>query len=376
MVSSAEVERRNRNIREAMARENLDALLVCGNEYTGFEGAVRYLSGFEIVHRYVYVLVPLEGDLRLIFPSEARWIGDKTKPWVREHIWADIPGKWIADFAASKNWKRLGVYGLDAVMAVRDYRELQKGSAELVSFDRPFDMARAVKSDEELAGIRHSMEIIEDGFWAMLEEYKAGKTEAEIMAPAVDRFFASGAGLQMMNIVLSGTNGEAQAHFKVPRDRKVSADDLLLYSLEIAGPEGYWVEFSRPLIQGEISATTKRMADVYPEALEAARVLMRDGEPIKNVHRAAVDIFAKQSFSLGHLSGHSIGMTMIEHPAISATSETLLRENMVFSFHPQVVDQEGKVCLYTQDTYRVGKKEGENFANVDWKFYSGVERPR
>jgi len=376
VVSPAEVERRNRNIREAMARENLDALIVCGNEYTGFEGAVRYLSGFEIVHRYVYVLVPLEGDLRLIFPSEARWIGDKTKPWVREHIWADIPGKWIADFAVAKNWKRLGVYGLDAVMAVRDYRELQKGSAELVSFDRPFDMARAVKSDEELAGIRHSMEIIEDGFWAMLKEYKPGKTEAEIMAPAVNRFFAGGAGLQMMNIVLSGTNGEAQAHFKVPRDRKVSAGDLLLYSLEIAGPEGYWVEFSRPLIQGNISATIKRMADVYPEALEAARVLMRDGEPIRNVHRAAVDIFAKQDFSLGHLSGHSIGMTMIEHPAISATSETLLRENMVFSFHPQVVDQEGKVCLYTQDTYRVGKNEGENFANVDWKFYSGEERPR
>ena len=376
MVSPAEVERRNRNIREAMARENLDALIVCGNEYTGFEGAVRYLSGFEIVHRYVYVLVPLEGDLRLIFPSEARWIGDKTKPWVREHIWADIPGKWIADFAVAKNWKRLGVYGLDAVMAVRDYRELQKGSAELVSFDRPFDMARAVKSDEELAGIRHSMEIIEDGFWAMLKEYKPGKTEAEIMAPAVNRFFAGGAGLQMMNIVLSGTNGEAQAHFKVPRDRKVSAGDLLLYSLEIAGPEGYWVEFSRPLIQGNISATIKRMADVYPEALEAARVLMREGEPIKNVHREAADFFAKQGFSLGHLSGHSIGMTMIEHPAISATSETLLRENMVFSFHPQVVDQEGKVCLYTQDTYRVGKKEGENFANVDWKFYSGAERPR
>ncbi len=376
MVSSAEIERRNRNLREAMAREKLDALVICGNEYTGFEGAVRYLSGFEIVHRYVYVLMPLEGDLRLIFPSEARWIGDKKKPWVREHVWADIPGKWISDFAATKNWKRLGVYGLDAVMAVRDYRELQKGCAELVPFDRSFDMARAVKSQEELSAIRHSMQIIEDGFWAMLEKYKPGKTEAEVMAPAVERYFAAGAGLQMMNIVLSGTRGEAEAHFKVPRDRKVNADDLLLYSLEIAGPEGYWVEFSRPLIQGPISAMTKRMADVYPEALEAARVLLRESEPIKNVHHAAADIFAKQGFKLGHLSGHSIGMTMIEHPAISATSETLLRENMVFSFHPQVVDQDGKVCLYTQDTYRVGKKEGENFANVDWKFYSGAEKPR
>ena len=43
-----------------MEKESLDALIVCGNEYTGFEGAIRYVSGFEIVHRYVYALIPLE----------------------------------------------------------------------------------------------------------------------------------------------------------------------------------------------------------------------------------------------------------------------------------------------------------------------------
>lgn len=373
MATQSEIARRYKNIRAAMEKESLDALIVCGNEYTGFEGAIRYVSGFEIVHRYVYALIPLENDATLVFPAEARWIGDKKKTWIREHVWADIPGKWLHDTVIAKKWKRIGIYGLDAVMAVRDYRELTKGDFEIVNFDRAFDMARAIKSDEELAAVRHSMRIIEDGFWAMLAKYAPGKTEAEVMAPAVDKFFAGGAGLQMMNIVLSGTNGSAEAMFKVPRERKVAADDLLLYSLEIAGPEGYWVEFSRPLIQGKISAMTKKMADVYPEALEASRVLMRDGEPIKNVHKASADIFAKQGFALGHLSGHSIGMTMIEHPAIGATSETLLRENMVFSFHPQVVDQDGKVCLYTQDTYRVGKKEGENFANVGWKFYSGKE---
>ncbi len=373
-VSATEIARRNKLAREVMERERVDALLICGNEYTGFEGAVRYISGFEIVHRYVYALLPLNGEARLIFPAEARWIGDKSVPWIRDHVWAEIPGKWIADYAKSQNWKRLGFHGMDAVMAVRDYRELMRSGLDLVSLDRPFDMARAVKSDEEIQSVRHAMEIIEDGFWALLEKYQPGKTEAEIMAPAVEKFFAGGAGLQMMNIVLSGTGGGANAQFKVPRDRKVGADDLLLYSLEIAGPEGYWVEFSRPVIAGKINSTTQKMASVYPEALEAARRLMRDGEPIKNVHKAAAEIFAKQGFSLGHLSGHSIGMTMIEHPAIGASSETLLRENMVFSFHPQVVDQDGKVCLYTQDTYRVGRKEGENFANVEWKFYNGSEK--
>ena len=59
-----------------MATAGLDALIICGNQYAGFEGAVFYASGFEIVHRYVYVLLPLEGEPTLVFPREARWIGD------------------------------------------------------------------------------------------------------------------------------------------------------------------------------------------------------------------------------------------------------------------------------------------------------------
>jgi Xaa-Pro aminopeptidase len=177
----------------------------------------------------------------------------------------------------------------------------------------------------------------------------------------------------MMNILLSGTHGEAEAHFKVPGLRSVAADDLLLYSLEITGAGGYWVEFSRPLLRGKPSATTQRMADAYPHALEEARKLMRDGELASNVHRVVAETFAKHGFKLGHLSGHSIGTTMIEHPAIGAKSDVPLRENMIFSLHPQVVDQDGKVCLYTQDTYRIGKTEGECLADVPWQFFTGQE---
>ena len=45
-----------------MAEHALDGLIVAGSEYSGFEGAVEYLSGFQIVHRYAYVVVPAEGD--------------------------------------------------------------------------------------------------------------------------------------------------------------------------------------------------------------------------------------------------------------------------------------------------------------------------
>jgi len=217
------------------------------------------------------------------------------------------------------------------------------------------------------------MDIILDGFWALIAAYQPGKTEAEIMAPAVERFFARGAGPRMMNILLSGAQGEADAFFKVPGHRVVAANDLLLYSLEITGAGGYWVEFSRPLLRGRPSATTQRMADAYPEALEAARKLMRAGVKASEVHRVVAEAFVKHGFALGHLSGHSIGMTMLEYPAIGAKSDVTLEENMIFSLHPQVVDKDGKVCLYTQDTYRIGKGEGECLADVPWKFYSGAE---
>ena len=373
MPTQSEIARRYKNIRAGMERENLDALIVCGNQYAGFEGAVSYVSGFEIVHRYVYALLPLAGEPTLVFPREARWIGDKTRPWIQDHVWPEIPGQWIRERARKRGWKRLGVYGMNFIMPVRDYRELMNGPFELLPFDFQFDMARAVKSDEELAEIRDAMDIIVDGFWALVAAYEPGKTEAEIMAPAVERFFARGAGPRMMNILLSGSNGEAEAHFKVPGHRVVAADDLLLYSLEITGAGGYWVEFSRPLLRGNPSPTTQAMADVYPEALEAARTLMRAGVPASDVHKAVAETFAKNGFSLGHLSGHSIGMTMIEYPAIGATSEVVLEENMIFSLHPQVVDKDGKVCLYTQDTYRIGATEGECLADVPWMFYTGAE---
>jgi Xaa-Pro dipeptidase len=356
-----------------MAREGLDGLIVCGNQYAGFEGAVFYMSGFEIVHRYVYMLLPLEGEPTLVFPREARWIGDKAKPWVKDQVWPDIPGQWIRERAKERHWKRVGVYGMNFIMAVRDYRELAQGTFELVPFDVQFDMARAVKSEEELVEVRDAMDIIVEGFWALVDSYEPGKTEAEIMAPAVETFFARGAGPRMMNIVLSGAEGSAEAHFKVPGLRPVAQDDLMLYSLEITGAGGYWVEFSRPLLRGEASSTTKRMAEAYPAALEAARSLMRAGELAKDVHRAVADAFAKHGFALGHLSGHSIGTTMIEYPAIGANSDAELEENMIFSLHPQVVDKDGKVCLYTQDTYRIGKKEGECLASVPWQFFTGQE---
>jgi Xaa-Pro aminopeptidase len=173
--SDGEVARRYANARAAMAEHDVDALLISGSEYSGFEGAVRYMSGFRIVHRYAYVLLPREGEPMTVFPTEARWVGDHADGWIAEPVFAEHPGAWIREHLREQRVRRLGVYGLDYIMAVRDYRALAEGPFELLDFDRAFDLSRAVKSDEELALVRESMAINVAGFWAVHQAYEPGR---------------------------------------------------------------------------------------------------------------------------------------------------------------------------------------------------------
>lgn len=123
-----ELERRHANIRAAMAEHELDALIVAGSEYSGFEGSVTYLSGFQIVHRYAYVLLSAEGEGQIVFPSEARYVGEHATTEL-EQVFHDRPGEHLAATARDRGWGRIGVYGLDYIMTVRDFRALEGSSS-------------------------------------------------------------------------------------------------------------------------------------------------------------------------------------------------------------------------------------------------------
>ena len=363
-----EIDRRYGRVREAMARDGIDALIVSGNEYTGFEGAVTYMSGFVIVHRYAYVLLPLEGEPSIVFPSEARYVGEHGTTWIEDQVFVDHPGAWLADKVAGK---RVGVYGLDYVMATRDYRAL--AGLDLVPFDVEFDLARAVKSELELESVRDSVRINTEGFWIFAEAYEPGKTEREVLAPCEQYFVEQGCGRLTMDMVLKGPNGSALPEFKIAGDRVIEATDLVLPSLEIAGPGGHWVEVSRAITAGAPSTDTGRMMEGYDEYYAAAKDVMKAGATAHDVHRAVSKGFTDRGFKLGHVTGHSIGMTMIEFPKIGEGVETVLEENMIFSMHPHAISQDGQACLYMQDTWLVGPDGGEPLADLPMRIFFGSE---
>jgi Xaa-Pro aminopeptidase len=356
MVTRGEIDRRYEAVRAAMDVHGVDAMIVCGSEYTGFEGAVTYMSGFEIVHRYAYVLLPREGDPSIVFPAEARYVGEHGDSWIEDQVFAERPGEWLGERLAGR---RVGVYGLDFVMTTRDFAALRE-TVEVVPFDVEFDLARAVKSDEEIASVRDSVRINREGFHLFASEYEPGRSAADVLAPAERLFVAEGCGRLTMNMVLVG------AEFAIARRDTILAD-FCIPSLEIAGPGRHWVEVSRAL--GTPNAEVTRMLEAYEEYFEAARSALRPGATAHDVHRAVAKGFTDRSYHLGHVTGHSIGMTMIEHPKIGEGVETELRENMVFSMHPHVIADNGFDCLYMQDTWLVTADGGEPLAGLPMKIY-------
>ena len=372
MDLKAELDRRHANVRAAMNEHGLDALVVSGSEYSGFEGAVTYLSGFQIVHRYAYVVLPAKGDPMVVFPTEARYVGEHGTALI-EQVFDGRPGDAIAGRARDGGWSRIGVYGLDYVMTVRDYTALE--GFELVPFDVEFDLARAVKSDAELASVRDSVRINKRGFEIWHESYAPGKTAAQVMGAAEEWFVSEGCGRLTMNMVLTapGRSGLAFPEFRIARSDEVLGD-FVLPSLEVAGPGMHWVEVSRAVAARgtELSDDTKRMMEAYGEYYEAATSAMRAGATCHDVHRAVSQGFSDRGYHLGHVTGHSIGMTMIEFPKVGEGVETELAENMVLSMHPHAIAANGEDCLYMQDTWLVTADGGVPLADLAMEVWEGA----
>jgi Xaa-Pro aminopeptidase len=101
---------------------------------------------------------------------------------------------------------------------------------------------------------------------------------------------------------------------------------------------------------------------------------MKAGASAHDVHTAVSKPFLDRGFTLGHVTGHSIGMTMIEHPRVGEGIDVELRENMVVSMHPHAITADEHTCLYMQDTWLVTSDGGVPFSDVPLEIFAGGEQ--
>ena len=126
---------------------------------------------------------------------------------------------------------------------------------------------------------------------------------------------------------------------------------------------------------GVPSVETQAMMEAYVEYHAIARTALRAGATAHDVHRAVSEPFAREGWKLGHVTGHSIGMTMIEHPRIGEGIDVELVSDMVCSMHPHVISADERTCLYFQDTWHVGADGARPLSGVPVRVFDGSEAP-
>jgi len=167
--------------------------------------------------------------------------------------------------------------------------------------------------------------------WAAI---KPGMTEEQV-ADIVSNTFTDNGATMHFGIVGAGANGAYPHHHT--GGTAIKAGDAIV--MDIGGTTGsYFSDITRMAVVGEKPQGYDEIHGIVNEAVEAALAAARPGVVAKVVDAAARDVISRAGYGdyFVHRTGHGVGTEIHEPPYITASSETVLDEGMVFSIEPGI----------------------------------------
>ncbi len=365
-------------VSEAMARDELDALLVAGRGQIGQYGNVFYLSGLlpfnDVGHTYVFLR--RDEEAQLVVGKRDQVVADVYA--VDDLVWhapvADMPaiGSGVSALAPQisalvdrhgLSAGRLGVVGMSRVRPVADLealRALQPG-VELVDADALLAPIKAVKSAAELELCKDACEIVDDGFEVMVEALRPGATEADIAAKAEESVRSRGS-LATIIHVLPG-----HVYTRPPTLRWLEENEMVHGYVEAVAPNGYWVEKGAMFALGSVPDRSLEVYETLERAYVAGEELLRAGSSAAEVARAVGAEAQAGGCERGIWAGHGVG---IDHdvPVLSEDDPTELAAGMVISLHPHIYD--GDFGSFSIDQYTITDGEPQRHSRFERRLYA------
>ncbi len=171
---------------------------------------------------------------------------------------------------------------------------------------------------------------MEAGFAAL----RPGITEYEVATAIRDFYKAHGATTEFCSVCF-GPNGAFPHHHT--GETQLKAGDAVL--IDTGGRiHGYPSDMTRVGYFGTAPEGFGQIHSVLDRAVEAAIAAARPGAKARDVDEAARDIITAAGYGPNflHRTGHGLGIDIHETPYITATSDTVLEEGMVFSIEPGI----------------------------------------
>jgi Xaa-Pro aminopeptidase len=210
----------------------------------------------------------------------------------------------------------------------------------LVALDYAVENLRMVKTPDEIAKIRASVEINSRAFDRALGRFQPSMTELDLAAEIDYQMRLAGAeGPAFDTIVASGARAALpHAH---PTRAKIGTNRLLLIDAG-AMVEGYASDMTRTVAVGRIPEPLKRMYEAVREAQLAAIDAVRPGVSSRSVDRRARQTLKAHGMDreFVHSTGHGLGLEIHEPPRLGRGENVKLVAGMAITIEPGVYRRE------------------------------------
>ncbi|MGJ8527309.1 M24 family metallopeptidase [Maritalea sp.] len=193
---------------------------------------------------------------------------------------------------------------------------------------------RMRKGDDEYKLLKMNALIADGAQQVAADAARVGVTENDV-AEAVKEYFISQGAKPAFDIVGANENGAFPHHHT--SDRVINQGDVLV--VDIGGiKKGYPSDITRMVSVGEPSEEYRKVHATVEAAVQAAMKAAKPGVMAKDVDAAARAVITEAGYGeyFTHRLGHGLGIELHEPPYISASSEVVLDEGMVFSIEPGI----------------------------------------
>ena len=357
-VSTPELQRRWKAVREQMKERKLDYLVMqTSEEYLG--GTVRWFTDFSARHQFpMTVIFPVDEDMTTIncgfeapssdnFPWDwaARGIknrlGDVYFPTVA--YTNDYEGKLAVSVLKEKKKARIG-WVEKSFIPVTFYEYLVKNLPDATFEDATswIDELRVPKSPEEIQLIRGTAAIQDACMEALKKIIKPGMRDQEVYAE-IHCFLAKHGKERGLVQVNSGPLG-TMVPFDVPhfQNRTIKDGDQITILIETNGPGGYYTEILRVLTLGK--KPTQALQDTFCLAVEAMHMTARNlvpGADPKALWNDYKEFITKHGcFAPRRSFAHGQGLSLVDRPNLRPDEPWKIQPNWNIAIHPYAVNSQ------------------------------------
>lgn len=345
-MADSEFAARRQMVAEGLAERKLDALLVA------LSPNLRYLSGFTGSNGNLLIM---PGN-SILFTDPRYDIQAREETTVPVRIAKRTLAMEVTAAIQKLQIRRIGYepgrMSCEVYQSIKD-RLPMRSSLEPVS--GWIEELRMIKSDDEIARIRRSVQTNSRAFEQTVSRLRSGMTERDLAAELEYRMRRLGAEKPSFETIVAVGRRSALPHAQPGSDR-LNSGGLVVVDMG-AVQDGYCSDMTRMLHIGRPDAKVKRAYRAVLEAQLAAVATVRAGVSTVRVDRAARDVLKgyglEQAFI--HSTGHGLGLEIHEPPRIGKRDKRLLAAGMAITIEPGVY-LEGWGGIRIEDTVFVTPK--------------------